>query len=1002
MRVNGRARTSCWLVVALAIPAASAPAASAGVADPVQAAAAKRFAPGSFAIRGKAPATGAGKTVSVHLSPQSVGLAGCRTMRARLRSRKGLVTLRSTHRCGSGTVKLVATVRGQTLRGTAQSGSKRRRIVARRVAARGVSLKGNASAPATSVIGAVGMADRYLPAEVLTVGRLRVARRELIVELKPAATVGQVNALLRFAGGGITSSVRAFGVILVGIPDAGTAKALRAVAAALAKRPGVARVDLSPMAAEDALPPSVASPPTAAQRDAISQLLPTGIAAALNARAAADPQRAPLIVVTDSFGGRALSSTTFPHIDAAHQSAPAEYTVGPKRVNGLRLTPSDHGYHVTGIALGDFANDGTPAGLVTGSLGIRPRLLALDTIAGSIKTSMDAMINAAEGATGPVILTSSLGLETNDSLIAARLGAEWIAAVRRTNLEVRVLHTVSAGNDGAAALDNSPWTKASLGRDFVDANDDPLQLDPLVNTLAVENLQESTDGSEFVCLADTSNSGGHIATAGSDVYSFDRNGAPVDKSGTSMATPLMAGVAAFLWSIAPDITPAQLRTAISVNARTLSGCERQAAPVLDAYAAVLSLDQATLPGRTEYPVRMALLDLTGDLRFTEADLEQWAPKIDPARQAAARDWSRHDLNGDGFTGGGGKAGFDLDRVGSFRGGQTTLGDVRFEVADRTLDERSLTDADILCFYAYSPLYSVSTTSTDKRAALLDPLEGCEAKARKIAFASTREGGDVGDYDIYVMNADGTDVKNITQSAGEDNSPAWSPDGTQIAFESRRGGGLHVWVMSANGANPRQLTTFTSYQPAWSPDGKRLAFTSGRDGTDDVLVMNADGTGEAVNLTNTGSCCDRYPAFSPDGLRMAFTSSRTGNDEIYVMNADGTGTPQNITHNPVSGENPGIDQDPMWSPDGRRISFTSLRDNAGGYEVFVMNDNGTGLVNVSNSAGTDAYASWSADGQSLAFLSERAGGLPEIYVMKADGTNVERRTTNEFNDIMPDW
>ena len=254
---------------------------------------------------------------------------------------------------------------------------------------------------------------------------------------------------------------------------------------------------------------------------------------------------------------------------------------------------------------------------------------------------------------------------------------------------------------------------------------------------------------------------------------------------------------------------------------------------------------------------------------------------------------------------------------------------------------------------------------------------------RIAFVSDRDGS----VDIYAMKADGTGVTRLTRDAAWDLFPAWSPDGSRIALSSDRDGNPEIYVMNADGTGMMRLTRGSpegeSGQPTWSPDGSGIAFASERDGNFDIYVMNADGTG-VTRLTRDAGW-DYFPAWSPDGSRIAFVSDRDDGfyEQIHVMNADGTGVTR------LTSVSPWFDGSPAWSPDGSRIAFDSDRD--GDFDIYVMNADGTGVTRLTRHSADDGLPSWSPDGSRIAFASNRDGNV-EIYAMNSDGTGVTRLTT----------
>jgi hypothetical protein len=218
-------------------------------------------------------------------------------------------------------------------------------------------------------------------------------------------------------------------------------------------------------------------------------------------------------------------------------------------------------------------------------------------------------------------------------------------------------------------------------------------------------------------------------------------------------------------------------------------------------------------------------------------------------------------------------------------------------------------------------------------------------------------------EVCVMNADGTNVVTVTSGDVTPSSfnrhPSWSPDGTRFVFMSNRSGfrKAEIWVANADGSGLLRLTTnvqlssdgqgpiFSSdFDPAWSPDGSKIAFVSNRDGLTDteLYVMNTDGI-NPVRLTNDG-LDDRMPAWSPDSQRIAFSKSNGGG--IYIINRDGS----NLV-SPMPGSWP------AWSPDGLRLAVVQLDPNNNFINtIFIAKTDGTDKIKLTNTAAARA-PSW---------------------------------------------
>ncbi len=274
---------------------------------------------------------------------------------------------------------------------------------------------------------------------------------------------------------------------------------------------------------------------------------------------------------------------------------------------------------------------------------------------------------------------------------------------------------------------------------------------------------------------------------------------------------------------------------------------------------------------------------------------------------------------------------------------------------------------------------------------------------KIAFASVRNG----DFDIYTMDPDGSNQKQLTQNLGVfpfSGVPAWSPDGQKIAFmtvDLALATG-NIYLMNKDGSGLTNLTaSFTGLpgSPAFSPDGSKMAFASIVGGIFQIHVMNIDGTG-ITNLSNNFKN-DNQPDWSPDGSKIVFYRWGTAStSEIFVMNADGTNQ-TNLSNNAL-----GIDQRPSWSPDGTSIAFNRNTGTSGDptYDIFTMNPDGTGATNLTNTPGVwEIDPSWSPDGTKIAFHNVgTAEDDPNIYVMNADGSATIQLTDHPLQDVEPAW
>lgn len=264
---------------------------------------------------------------------------------------------------------------------------------------------------------------------------------------------------------------------------------------------------------------------------------------------------------------------------------------------------------------------------------------------------------------------------------------------------------------------------------------------------------------------------------------------------------------------------------------------------------------------------------------------------------------------------------------------------------------------------------------------------------KIAMVCDR----AGKKEVYVMDFDGSNVKQITKHRSSITGPAWSPDGTKIAYSlvaknKKNVKNWNLYEFDFKTSTVKLLSDRTGINSGahYHPDGQRIALTMSFLGNPEIFIFNPD-TKSVTRLTNS-SGVDVDPNWSPDGKHIVFVSSRAGAPMVYKMDADG-GNVQRMT---FAGT---YNATPTWSPQNNKIGFAGWID--GRFDIFIMNTDGTNIERLTKNQGNNEDPSFSPDGNFIVFSSNRAG-QKNIYVMNVDGTFVKRLTYGMGNCVSPRW
>jgi TolB protein len=288
---------------------------------------------------------------------------------------------------------------------------------------------------------------------------------------------------------------------------------------------------------------------------------------------------------------------------------------------------------------------------------------------------------------------------------------------------------------------------------------------------------------------------------------------------------------------------------------------------------------------------------------------------------------------------------------------------------------------------------------------------------RIAYIRPSPGS--GSFHIYVIQPDGTSEVSVNEDTdlATYSGTSWSPDGTQIAFNSDRSGNANhnIYVMNLDGSNLRAVVEDSGgdFAPAWSPDGQKILFQAWRDDTTrwDIYIVDIDGSNEQ-RLIGT-ELDEQLPSWSPDGSKILYQAGREDiGTDIYLANADGSGVAR------VTSGNGRVHSSPAWSPDGSQIAFESNLHQAviqgvvpvAEFELYVMNADGSNVKRMTFEGTSNSQVrrpTWSPDGSQIAFefttvFSNNSAPFTTLVVLRVDGTNLYGVPNMPNGGIFPKW
>ena len=263
---------------------------------------------------------------------------------------------------------------------------------------------------------------------------------------------------------------------------------------------------------------------------------------------------------------------------------------------------------------------------------------------------------------------------------------------------------------------------------------------------------------------------------------------------------------------------------------------------------------------------------------------------------------------------------------------------------------------------------------------------------KIAFSSNRSGN----WDIYIMNPDGSQQERLTRDGAKNLSPLWSPDGEQILFVSDRGGDSDLYVMDADGKHVRRVFRKSALrlEPTWSPDGERIAFHAEEP---KWSIQMATIHGANVKQVALAEWRGGNPSWSPDGNEIAFVGNVGGSRRILILKL-GSGGVRTFLPKEQSWM-----YSPAWSPVGDKLAFSWYKWGIVDKQaIFIANRDGSGLEQIGKSAPRTSSPAWSPEGDKIVYAEDAKNNNNQQIVVIDVETGEKKQLTRNGSNITPAW